>query len=665
MYIVELRLENWLCYKGEHVLRFESDTYGIVATHVDNEGRSNWLGKTSILRAIRFALFGVSDAPTEDEWITYTEVDGAKVYEASGSVGVTLSDGTVIERTRVRGKSTQVAVKSANAPKGASGAVAQTIIDSVLGLDGKDFVATSYFGQKAIAQYVAAQPATRMQTIAGWLKLGPLQAACNLVAADLTRFEREEEKLVVREQLTDKRAAEILALYFDDVEGVEPAEAIAELEAVAVDLRKAADKAKRVVDVMDRDRGEREAWRRDLSSAAHRGALLEEAKRLEGTFKRSELDKLEGQIKACRKTLDVIAGDLRSANDDFKSKAALAKGKFDGVCPVDGHACPDAAGMNAERAKNTKAAEAAVVRLETVKARKDQANEQADGLIAARHRIEKLDVQAKKLREAASKPELVAACERIERDGNPPDDDDNASKSEATKAMLDADAKAREAERHASELRCVYQSLAQAKAEREAVAKKVRTQREAVAILGRNGAQRRIAEGALAEIDAGANAMIAAAGIDLHIAQTWRHPTKGYGDTCEKCGFAFPASTKFKTCEKCGEARPPKYIERPEITLSNRSGAAEDIAGIAIQLAATAWLREKRGSAWGVVCIDEPFGALDSAHRRTLATHLATMIRGQGFEQAFVVSHNRDVNDALPALVQVTSDNSHSKVVVL
>lgn len=656
MHVVELRLTNWVRYKGTHKLRFEPSVYGIVARHCDDEGRSNWLGKTSILRAIRFALFGISGAPTEDEWITNGE--------AEGSVGVTLSSDMTIERTRKRGKSTQVEVKLGE--KQANGTDAQRVIDAALGLTGKDFAATSYFEQKSISQYVSAQPAERMRTIVGWLNLEALQRAEKRVSTALSALETQEAKHVGALQSIDARVVEILSRYFDDVAEVDPAEAIAELESVAADLRKVADAKKAIVDDMDRDRDALEAWRRDAASAEHRAELLAEAEALEGKIDRKKLAALDKQVAACRSTLESMAGDLRAADDDCRAKAALAQGKFDGVCPVDGHECPDASKMNAERARNTKAAEAAAVKLATIKGRKSQVDEQADKLAAEIHQLHKLDAQARKLRESAEAEALVKACERIERDGKPPDDTAASdAKSEATKAAFAADGEAREAERYASELRLVYQRRAQAVVERDAVVKRAGTHREALAILGRNGAQRRIAEGALAEIDAGANAMLADAGIALTITQTWRHPTKGLGDTCENCGAAFPSSAKVKSCEKCETPRPPKYIERPEIRLSNVSGAAEDVAGVAIQLSAAAWLREQRGTRWAAVCIDEPFGSLDSTHRRALAVHLATMIKGQGFEQAFIVSHNRDVNDALPALVQVTGDDEGSKVEVV
>lgn len=656
MHVLRLRLENWLRYEGEHDLSFGPSVFGIVAKHSGDEGRSNWLGKTSILRAIRFALFGVSGASTEDEWLTYGK--------QSGAVELELSNGMKIRRSRKRGKSTQVEVMFDGLQS--NGADAQRVIVSTIGLDDKDFLATSYFEQKAISRYISAQPAERMKTIAGWLNLEALQRAEKYVSGELSLLEKREAKALGIVHAMEARANEILSEYFEDVSEANHEEAFSELESVASELREIANAKKAFAEKLDSERGTLDEWRRAFDAANHREGLIQEANEIESAIDRETFEALEARLASFREALDSIAGDLRAASDDCKAKAALAKGEFDGVCPIDGHACPDVSKMNAERKRNVKAAEAAEVKLATIRGRKAQIDEQADVAASEYHKVSKLLAQAKKLRDAAEADSLRVAAARIERDGPPPESEETSERlAAARKESYSAESEATGAERSLSELRRVYENREEALAELSEIARLIATHKEALAIFGRNGAQRRIAEGALAVIDAGANAMLARAGIDLKVEQTWRQPTKGLGDNCEKCGASFPSSAKVKVCEKCGEPRPPKYIERPEVKLSNVSGAAEDVAGVAIQLAAAAWLREQRGTQWACVCIDEPFGSLDSTHRRALAVHLSTMIKGQGFEQAFIVSHNRDVNDALPSLVQVTGEGGFSTVKVL
>jgi DNA repair exonuclease SbcCD ATPase subunit len=107
-------------------------------------------------------------------------------------------------------------------------------------------------------------------------------------------------------------------------------------------------------------------------------------------------------------------------------------------------------------------------------------------------------------------------------------------------------------------------------------------------------------------------------------------------------------------------------IDKLELVLSDQSGAADDLVGVALQLSASAWLRAERGSAWSTVLIDEPFGQLDAAHRRALSAHLSAMLAGRyGFEQAMVIAHHASVLDALPGRIEVIGEGGRSRVRVV
>lgn len=107
-------------------------------------------------------------------------------------------------------------------------------------------------------------------------------------------------------------------------------------------------------------------------------------------------------------------------------------------------------------------------------------------------------------------------------------------------------------------------------------------------------------------------------------------------------------------------------IEELEPVISDRSGAADDIAGLALQLSAASWLRGNRSSNWGSVMIDEPFGALDETNRSQLATHLHLMLSGpDSFDQAFVVAHDARIMEALPARITIRNDGTTSRIEVM
>lgn len=190
----------------------------------------------------------------------------------------------------------------------------------------------------------------------------------------------------------------------------------------------------------------------------------------------------------------------------------------------------------------------------------------------------------------------------------------------------------------------------------------LRLARAALTILGKQGAQRKIAEEVLGHIENEANAMLADAAIPLTVHVQWSREGQGLARACEACGASFPASAKIKACTRCNAPRGPQMQNKLDFVLSDQSGAAEDLAGIAVQLAASAWLREDRKSDWEPIVIDEAFGQLDAANRRSLAQHLGQLIGGK---QALIIAHHAQVLDALPGRIVISRGKDASTVRVV
>jgi len=185
---------------------------------------------------------------------------------------------------------------------------------------------------------------------------------------------------------------------------------------------------------------------------------------------------------------------------------------------------------------------------------------------------------------------------------------------------------------------------------------------EAVYVFGRSGAQRRYAERSLSAIDRAAVSILSRCGVDLDVKVEWCREGQEPADVCSACGTPFPASRKIKTCG-CGAPRGKKIVEEPRIVLSDRSGAAEDLGGFALQLSAFGWMRALRSSSWAAAYIDEPFGALDEANRRGVAAHVSAMLGSEhGVRQAFVVTHDREIAAGLPAAISITGGEHGSRI---
>ena len=440
-------------------------------------------------------------------------------------------------------------------------------------------------------------------------------------------------------------------------------------EAVA-DLREARECARMKAEEAREARRQREAWEkataaREAHERAAAGVAEAEASRAkaiaeaEAALAGLDVGKVDADLRSANKAQQEAAAVLARARDTEKQKAALAKGAFDGTCPIDGHTCPDMATMNAACDANRANLRAAT----EVRARAEQAV--SDALIS----LEDVSVKARRVEALKARIDTLKRQPNATAGQAPPDPGEAppvVDDREPWERFQAAEAEHREAMRQADLLRRTFGDVVALEAEIAEADGEIEAYRGAVAVLGRQGAQRAIAEGALGEIEDGANALLREAGIELRVEVRWSHEGQGLAGSCEACGAPFPASTKVRECAKCGALRGAKMIDRLEVVLSDRSGAADDLAGAAVQLAAGAWLRAQRNAAWSVALIDEPFGALDEANRGAFAVHLAAMLRGRyGYAQAFVIAHTRGVMDALPGRVEVVgrTDGSMLRVV--
>ena len=93
-----IQIHNFKCLKGSHSLDFNEGIYSIKAKKDGDFRRSNRAGKTSLLEAIRFALFrgSVSDYTTygESDMSVTLDISGVRLY--AGNDGTKVNDETVL-----------------------------------------------------------------------------------------------------------------------------------------------------------------------------------------------------------------------------------------------------------------------------------------------------------------------------------------------------------------------------------------------------------------------------------------------------------------------------------------------------------------------------------------------------------------------------------------
>jgi hypothetical protein len=646
-HIVGARLRNWMCFRGEHELALVPGCYAINAELDGDRRRSNYLGKSSFLAALRWVFDNdkVEDVDTLDELISWRETDMM--------VDIELSDGTFISRGRKRGRSGSLVVEENG--RELLDAEAQAAIDRIIGLSSDDRLTTNWSEQGDLAVMVkkSTTPKTLTDMIERWLDLGRLAEAGKIVFKALDSYAGEHAAALAELAELEERA--------------DPTKIEALEERLVVLTR---EHAQRVAEA-DKVRTKREQH-------AERRLLADRIDELVEVSRAIKFDKIEMPAphpddaappidEPAVEKLRLIAYEKTStAEREKKRLVRLVEGEFDGACPVSkGFACPAKADINARTEPNRKALKEAErnyaaaklehdgheKKLTAARARNERAakreraeareTERVRGLTERQDKLQKLIAEAKAsgvtpLREGETPPPVAPAPDTTELD--------------QVRAEL-AD------RRSASGL------VQEARQTAVAAGAKARAHRLAASILGPEGARRRAADGAVRHIESEANRKLAEAGVGLTVKAAWGRDTGVLADQCPDCGWGYPKSQAVKRCERCGVPRGLKVKHEFRWKPSRTSGAARDLVGLALRVSAFEWLSAVRGAALSVAVLDEVTGQLDVAHRASVSASIRRLLAGT-FEQAFLTAHESGVLAACDRRLLITSDGDWSTIKV-
>ena len=648
MHIVRIEVENWMCFRGQHKLELKKGIYAITARHRTNGERSNWLGKTSLLNAIRFAITG--DRPEqcryEDDWITKGE--------DAGLVRTVFDSGLVVTRSRRRGKSTSL---EARTEQGSSRQTeAQKVIDQHLGLAQQS---TWFFGQKTMDWFIRARPAHRVEEIANWTGIA-LLGKCEEIARSMLRTAIEGRTKIEHELYRSE--ASFGQLFQAEFPSIELPKTIAECEDHFVKRQCELDRELAKARELSAELTEqyKECLRID---ADNRKALDRERVRVDVEAQKILVQNAEKkapnpvQFARTKQAYDRAKVALGVCEESLKQRQALAAGRFSGMCPIAAMQCPIANEINARVDENKALLEADRKRLAEHRASLGEREKAFRELSERRDDVSRQVSKYESMKSLFDRMPVVSSDSIARSDSARVFAEMNAANTRKAKYEVGVAA----FERNMNVMREHWHKAVALKAKLEKESDAIRTMTEAVEIFGRTGAQRRIAEQATEQIEQRANELLSRSGIDLSIAIRWEVEGAGAADHCASCGAAYLPSMRIKECASCGAARGKKVEDRLDVVLSDRSGAAEDLAGIAVMLAASEMIRTSKESCFGVACLDEPFGALDKANRKAFAHGLVTMLR-DGWEQVFVVAHDDALMDAMPGRIVIEASDEGSCV---
>lgn len=682
MILEKIVIKNWLAFRGEYVLDpVPTGAISVVARYDDNPRRSNWAGKTAFLEAIEWALFGVHRKRYEDD-VIHNGTDEA-------AVSLHFTSGFEVRRSRKRGKATcfMVGVPHAEGKvQWSEKKAAEAMVKNHLGFDADDFRATICFAQGDTEAIVERTSGERRKVIGQWLELDAwlrVSARARAHLKKLTEFYQVRRGEIgqleswLTETIHEIVDESLIDVWLEDGEDG-PVRHIKEWidgdEETFFETRRAIEEdALKIVQVALEGVEEKIQSFAGIEVAGQnhrqRELFIEEGKRLKAELTNAEVIGLEEG----RERLGVLVGETETARSEVREAEQLTRGNFDGMCPVTWEPC----GVADEVRENR---QAAASRLETAR---ETLREKGGELSHHRDALNVLEGEERTLQGKRERLRvLIQEVNRLEPFTKQWLESDHPSETTIQQAKADqVNYRSRVVDLETS-IRVLDQRIEQVFDKRTAM-KKIRAsfdQLEAdvrianlvVKATSQTGIPAFIAEGVLMKLEERANALLV--GTNLSIIFSLDRETKDLAPTCFNCGFVY-RGRKYKVCPACDEPRGMKRSDDLEILVEDGSGVLEDVkaksggekvlVGSAIRLAAGLMLRELRGSTCAFSMVDEIHGSLDATNAEMITSMFTGMLGAVGLEQAFVVSHDEGVLDALPSRILITRHQDYSSLEII
>lgn len=654
MRIKRIELENWLAFKGSYFLDLPAGPIAVTATYINNPRRSNWAGKTAFLEAIRWALFGKHRKRTDD----------AIIHRGTPNTRVRLvfTDDLTVTRSKSMGKPVRLAVEHAGEKY--TKKLAQTQIVKILGLTDDDLCNTLHFAQGDIEAICDRQSSKRRDVVGAWLDLeswarvaSRIRARSKLMRENLDRARTNLERL-------DADAFEIsdVVAWSEDEAGEDLERSIGHAAGELFANRERQSE----IDVILEDVAADEIR---AQNRIRFDRIRDDVDELKTKIRGLNLGDVKRELEEAAAAAEFAASGVIASERDVRAARQLVKGDFDGVCPVTCESCPIADDIRANTA-------AARTKLATARARYTDDKSTADDLKRAFRELETQHRAGIRLVDGFnSKRAELARIKESTPDAEPRRSDEEVTELKRERralidTALDIAGRYSVARRDARRFGHVIKKRAETAAEVAGFEAELRLYTIAARCVGPSGVPARIAERELGQLEERANVVLSDVGLSFRF--SWDRELRDRTPTCYDCGYRFKGQAD-KSCPSCQAERPLKRSDElgilvsdggPEEDVKTKSGGAKVLIGSAIRLAAGAMLRDIRDTRAAWATIDEPFGPLDAENRQALASSFAGLLGSVGLEQAFVVSHDAALLDALPGRIEITREGSSSSIAI-
>lgn len=170
MWFKNLHLENWMIFQEAHIELEKGAIIGVVGRYIDGQvlegGKSNRAGKSSLVEAIKFLLYGSGRHRSQTKLINRTALQNGQRMTVSGTL--ILNDGSEIFIMRGRNPKGDPIIEISG-HEGMKWQEANQVLEDIIGFSLKEYENTCYFGQGAIHGFMSSPPKEKRDLILSWL----------------------------------------------------------------------------------------------------------------------------------------------------------------------------------------------------------------------------------------------------------------------------------------------------------------------------------------------------------------------------------------------------------------------------------------------------------------------------------------------------------------
>ncbi len=695
---VKLELHNFLAYRDPDPLNLE----GIHVACISGE---NGAGKSSLLDAITWALWGKARSPSADDLIyqNLRETRVALEFEMAGTRYLVIRQRSIEKKTALSLLELQVWDPAAGSWRGLSEATmrgTQDRIDHLLRMDYDTFINSALLAQGHADEFTAKPPFQRTQILAAILGLDRWERfeerAKEKIRQNREKAERIENRMTEMERELSRRDEYERQLADAEKQAGVDTKILAELEkswaaieqqrAVRADLERQAEETARRSQTAERELNDaRMEWeglgRRADPAALEKQAAETGAEREALALRQIEREKIQTQIHE----LSGLIGTLRGENDALAPQTEPLKKRLETLetstapeCPTCGRPLtPEHRKRVVEELKreistrrekyksNTARLKDLAAELEALQ--KDSSALQAalQALPALERKLAEMESSLKAAKDAQAK--LPAAQERVARWQKTLLDENASFKkiqdqlgkagagladSESLRGRLErARLEKRLADERVGGARQILAALDEIARQREAGRAELDGVRRGMSVFeelreafGKRGVPTMIIETVVPEVELEANRLLSEmSGGRMRLRMETQRETKS-GDARD--------TLELKISDELGTRAYEMY-----------SGGEAFRINFAVRIALSKLLARRAGAQLRALFIDEGFGTQDSAGRERLVAAIQSV--QNDFDRILVITHLDELRDAFPARIEVTKTPAGSNVRVL